>query len=265
MVRRRRVVETMSRTTEQYQRRLADFHAEESQRRSTLAHELKDHILAVAFPPLQRISLPQVSTYTLTSAPSHILSLQQLQLQQQQQQQLLQASTYSVRQLSKRNKCHSVSHLDSRQMTSVASPYRLLANRGGSVVSSAATRTSRIIPPTPRISLEENDFTLNENMANLPNVTEADLREILEQLLGEDIEGEENDLAHLLQEGLDQHNHEASTEAFNNGQVKRRSRLFSSPCTLAFGPTTATVSVATNTTICATAQGGPGLFSITER
>ncbi|VUZ53989.1 unnamed protein product [Hymenolepis diminuta] len=210
IIRRRRLSALWNSFNEQYTRYCAGFQRTESQRRESLAHELKDHLLAEIFRSLNTFSLPCLRF----SHPGRQVSRVSL------------ISISSAKRLNSGNKCLSTSQLNSPSRTA----FRL----------SAANRPRTVVIPS------NNESVIDRNDSSLPSVNEEEVRELamrLPQDLAsmitkalEELEFEEYKMTvafHL--EGSDDERENGLTRMQWHQQQRRRSRLFSSSGVLVHG------------------------------
>lgn len=297
VLRRHRVANVWSRTTEQYIRRLNEFQTEELRRRSVLATALCDHILGEIFAPLrqkQQQQQQQSQQPSQSQQPQGIYSATTPRvstvIQHPQISSILSStiSSISSRQpLSRRNKCLSVNNLDISSNISSSSPYRLPGNRGGIGGGVGSRQRLLVMPPTAnanrtRLSVDNSPFVLasshlfegtmlSSSMSSLPSVTEADLLCLATHLdeVPEAVEeaGEVGmtklgSLARLIHESLEEQDSglmaTLTSPPAEPPHRRRRSRIISSPGAL----WTSGVSVGVNTTteappLCRTAAIEP--------
>nr|CDS30471.1 Autophagy protein 11 [Hymenolepis microstoma] len=217
IIRRRRLSSLWNSLTERFTRYYAEFQHTESQRRESLAFELKDHLLAEIFRPLNTFSLPCLRF----SHPGRHVSRVSL------------ISLSSSKRLSSNGKCLSTSHLNNPSPTA----FRLsAANRPRTVV----------IPPNNDILSTNNNNTIDRTENSLPSINEAEVRELTTRLPQDlaamitkalkELESEEYKMMagfHLAES--DDEMEDRLTEMGWQKQLRRRSRLFSSPGILAHG------------------------------
>lgn len=211
VLRRRRLSSLWNTLNERYTRFYAEFQQTESIRRESLAHELKDHLLAEIFRSLNTFHLPSVRF----THPGRQISRVSL------------ISISSSKRLSTVSKCLSTSQLNNPNQTA----FRL----------STASRPRTGITT----SNHNNDPVVDRNEASLPSVNETEVRELATQLPQdlasmltealEELEAEEYKMtARFNLDGLDDDLGEDSLSRMQWQHVqRRRSRLFSSPGALA--------------------------------
>ncbi|KAL5103961.1 hypothetical protein TcWFU_007313 [Taenia crassiceps] len=215
IVRRHRMTTIWSDINDRYTARLAAFQRTESRRRETLAQALKNHILAQIFRPLH----------------SHFRTRQHSRIS------LISTTAFSSnKRLTTGSKCHSTSQLN---FNSPSSAFRLPANRPAEVrlrpLPSEFTDRSALglEAALPTVSAVE--------MRNLASQLPADLAEMISEALLQ-LEADEKEVMAGFLPNLHQGQEEGEdVEMLNHShlpgpQLRRRSRLASSPGALALLP-----------------------------
>lgn len=211
IIRRRRLSSLWNSLNERYTRYYAEFQHTESQRRESLAYELKDHLLAEIFRPLSTFSLSCLRF----SHPGRQVSRVSL------------ISLSSSKRLSSNGKCLSTSQLNNPSTTA----FRL----------SGANRPRTVFIPSNN---DSNNIDRIEN--SLSSINEAEVRELTTRLPQDlatmitkalkELESEEYKMMvgfHLA--GSDDEMEDRLTQMEWQKQLRRRSRLFSSPGILTHG------------------------------
>ncbi|VDN96078.1 unnamed protein product [Rodentolepis nana] len=218
IIRRRRTSSLWSSLNKRYTRYYAEFQHTESQRRESLAYELKDHLLVEIFRPLNTPYLPCLRF----SHPGKQVSRISL------------ISLSSSKRLSSNGKCLSTSQLNNPSPTA----FRL----------SAANRPRTVIIPSNNevLSNNSNNNSTDRSENSLPSINEAEVRELATRLPQDlatmitkalkELESEEYELmAGFHLGGSDDEMEDRLTQLEWQKQLRRRSRLFSSPGILAHG------------------------------
>nr|CDS20559.1 Autophagy protein 11 [Echinococcus granulosus] len=211
IVRRRRMTTVWSDINDRYINRLTAFQHTESRRRETLAQALKNHILAQIFRPLY-------PHFRAPRQPSRISLIST-------------AASSSNKRLTTQSKCHSTSQLN---LYSPSSAFRLPSNRPAEV-------RFRPLPP------EVIDRSVMGLETSLPAVSGAEMRDLAAQLppdLAEmileallQLEADEKEVAAgFLPNSYQREGKGEEFEARYQPQLRRRSRLASSPGALSLLP-----------------------------